>query len=130
MKGQNRKLTSEQESAIEALIDKPTLKSAAVSIGISEMILQQWKTLPEFDAKYRAARDQVLEDATEYLQKAQSLAIIRLVGYLHCRRADLEMRATRAILSHSRKSKQTNNLQTRVKAIENSLKSINEAKNE
>ncbi len=50
----------QEEAAISALLSEPTIEAAATRAGIGGSTLRRWLTEPEFKARYRAARRQVV----------------------------------------------------------------------
>ena len=55
-KGHGAKITAKRESAIVALLERDSVKSAARHIGISESTLFRWLAENDFQTDYRAAK--------------------------------------------------------------------------
>jgi len=79
MTGHGEQLSRKQEHAIGALLTEPTISAAAAAVGIGEATLRRWMKLDDFITEYRAARRQVVEQATARLQQASSGAVDTLV---------------------------------------------------
>lgn len=61
--------------AIAALISCPTLAEAARSAGIAEKTLWRWLQVPEFQACYRSARQEVVSQAIALIQGCMGAAV-------------------------------------------------------
>lgn len=53
-------LTSKQQQAIAALLDKPTVRAAADKLGMSERTLWGWLATPHFKAAYEEERQNLV----------------------------------------------------------------------
>ncbi len=79
MKGPEEKLTRKQESALVALLEQGTVKEAAKKCRMSESTLWRFMQIPEFQARYNAARRQLVDTAIARLQSASEVAVSTLV---------------------------------------------------
>lgn len=77
--GHGEKRSRLEDAAIVALLAEPTIGKAAVAAGVSESTLYNWLEDPSFQARYRDARRQVLEQAVSQLQRAAGQAVTVLV---------------------------------------------------
>jgi hypothetical protein len=111
-------LTAKQEKAIVALLDKPTIREAALSLNIGEATLWRWLQEPEFQRAYRAARRQVVEHSISELQAATSDAVAALKRNLTCGNQSVEVRAAQIILEQSVKAVELVDLAERVEELE------------
>jgi hypothetical protein len=111
-------LTAKQEKAIVALLDKPTIREAALSLNIGEATLWRWLQEPEFHRAYRAARRQVVEHSISELQAATSDAVAALKRNLTCGNQSVEVRAAQIILEQSVKAVELVDLAERVEELE------------
>lgn len=96
--GHGEKLSRKMETAIAALLLKPTLQTAAQEVGISETTLWRWLQQPDFQKSYRQARRQVVEGATARLQQATGAAVEALERNLKCGEPSAEIAAAREII--------------------------------
>ncbi|HMV83001.1 MAG TPA: phBC6A51 family helix-turn-helix protein [Blastocatellia bacterium] len=114
-------LTAKQEKAIIALLDKPTIREAALSLNVGEATLWRWLQDPEFQRAYRAARRQVVEHSISELQAATSEAVATLKRNLTCGNQSVEVRAAQIILDQSVKAVELVDLAERVEDLEQLL---------
>lgn len=73
-------LTSMQQRAIVALLDHPTDKAAAESIGITDRTIRTYKQDPAFKAAYAQARQDMLSDALDLVQVEAVKSLLVIVG--------------------------------------------------
>jgi hypothetical protein len=118
VKGHGEKLSRKEEQAIVALLQQPTLQAAAAALSISDVTLWRWLQQPDFQARYRAARRQVVEGALANLQQATSQAAATLRRNLTCGIPSVEIRAAIAILDQSAKAVELLDLGERVELLE------------
>jgi hypothetical protein len=76
---------------------------------------------PEFKARYRAARRQVVESAVGRLQQAATLAVDALTRNLTCGIPAVEVGAARSVLDQAIKAVELIDLAERVEALEREL---------
>jgi hypothetical protein len=107
-----------EDAAIAALLVGPTIARAATKAGIGESTLLRWMAEPEFKARYRAARRQVVESAIGRLQQAATEAVDTLSRNLTCAIPAVEVGAAKAILDQSIKAVELVDLAERVEALE------------
>ena len=120
MTGHGEKLSRKQEQAIGALLTEPTIFSAAAAVGIGEATLRRWMKLDDFTTEYRAARRQVVEQATARLQQASSGAVDTLVKSLEAESESVQLRAAMAILADATSTVELLDLEERLAALERS----------
>ena len=56
-------ISRKQDTAIGALLSRPTISAAAESVGIGESTLRRWLKDRDFLAAYRAARREAVSQA-------------------------------------------------------------------
>lgn len=96
------KLTRKQEQALVALLEKGTVREASEKCGVSETTIWRWlRDEPEFQRRYQAARQQLVQTAIARLQSASDTAINTLTAICEDSSAPATARiaAARAILS-------------------------------
>jgi transposase-like protein len=120
MTGHGEKLSRKQEQAIGALLTEPTISAAAAAVGIGEATLRRWMKLDDFTTEYRAARRQVVEQATARLQQASSGAVDTLVKSLEADSESVQLRAAMAILADATSAVELLDLEERLAALERS----------
>ena len=72
-------LTTKKQKALAALLSQPTHKQAAAVAGISERLLRDYLSDPEFKQEYRSRLDQILNEATQTAKRAMTPAVQTLV---------------------------------------------------
>ncbi len=123
MIGHGEKLTRKQEAAIAALLEAPTIASAAKAAGVSEPTLGRWLQKPGFQEYYRQAKRKVVEQAITSIQKATEAAIGVLKEIMNDRSALASSRVTaaRVILETAIKTVEIEDIMTKLEALEQEL---------
>src|SRR4051794_26526076 len=96
--GNGGRRSQREEAALVALLSEPTIAAAATQAGIGESTLLRWMAEPEFKARYRAARRQVVESAIGRLQAVATKAVDTLERNLACGIPAVEVGAAKAVL--------------------------------
>jgi hypothetical protein len=123
MKAVGEKLTPKQERALVALLDCGEIKKAAEIAEVGEVTLWRWLQSPEFQARYRAARRQLVETAIAQLQSDCTVAarVLREVAEDRGAPASSRVAAARAIIEQSVSAVQLTDLQERLEEVERLL---------
>lgn len=113
-------LTPKQHKAIAALLAEPTIKAAAEAQGIGERTLHTWLSEPAFERAYRAARREAVRQAVARLQQSASRAAEALDTIVSSRfeRAPVRVAAARAILELAIRAVELEDLDARLRALE------------
>ncbi len=127
MKGHGEKISRNQEKAIAALLSCSTISDAAESIGIGEVTLHRWLKLEHFQAAYRGARRQVVNQAIALVQAGMSDAVATLRNVMTNPESPASSRvsAAKAMLDIGVKAFEVEDLAERVAALEKQTKHIN-----
>ena len=120
-KGHGEKLTRKAEQAIAALLEHPTMAEAALSCGVSERSLWRWLQRDDFRKRYREAQRAVVDSAITKLQAATMRAVETLERNLNCGNFFAENAAAQAILTHSFKAMELQEMQQRIERLEQIL---------
>ena len=123
MNAHSQKMTRKQEAAVSALLGRPTISEAASEAGISESTLHRWLKDDAFQAAYRAARRQVVQQAIGHLQRACTAAVAVLMQVMADKESPASARvsAARTILEHSFKAVEIEEIEQRLDAVEQTL---------
>jgi len=123
MKATEEKLTAKQERALVALLDCGEMKRAATTSGVNETTLWRWLQQPAFQARYRAARRQLVETAIAQLQSDCTIAarVLREVAEDREAPASSRVAAARAIIEQSISAVELTDLQAEVEEIKRLL---------
>ena len=120
MKGHGTQFGRKKEEAVVALLTQRSIEEAAKSIGIAPRTLVNWLKLPEFQAAYREARRTAYGQAIARLQQATSAAASTLMKVMvdQGTPASVKVRASEAILNHAAKAIEIEDIEARVRALE------------
>lgn len=116
-------MTPRQQKALAALLTSPSKAAAAKAAGIAPRTLRDYLADPEFQAAYRDAFGNMVEDATRQAQQAISPALSTLRDIVEDREEDAQARisAARAILSHGLKLIETTDILNRLQELETAM---------
>lgn len=120
-KGHGERWSRRHMEAVLALVSEPTVKAAAEKIGISETTMWRWMQREDFREQYRGARRQVVDVALINLQQTAGEAVATLRRLLTCGQPHVEARAAVAILDQTIKAVELEDLDQRLKALEDHL---------
>jgi phage terminase small subunit len=117
------KLTARQVKAIEALLTEPNATAAATVAGVSKPTIFRWLANADFVAAYRDARMRLLESALAKLQATADDAVETLKTVMNSASAPAPARvsAARCVLEMALKSRDTLEVEERLKALEASI---------
>ena len=122
MAGHGEKRSRKAEALIAALLTEPTAAKAAAAAGVSERTARAWLADPDFRAKYRAARRQVVEQAVGRLQSLTDRAVAALDRGLDADRDGDRIRAAVAVFDRALRGVELLDVLERVEHIEEHLK--------
>lgn len=114
-------LTPRQEQGITALLVRGSLQAAAEASGVNEKTLRRWlREDLAFQAAYREARRQVVQQAIGQVQQATGEAVETLRKVRKDRKATASARVTaaKAILETAVKAVELEDLEARITALE------------
>jgi len=120
MAARGSNLGRKQEEAIAALLTQRNIEEAARTAKVGVRTLLRWLKLPEFDAAYRKARRDAFGQATARLQQGTSAAATTLLKVMIDANtpASVKVRAAEAILNHSAKAIEIEDIEARVADLE------------
>ena len=123
-------MTPRQQKALAALLTSPSKAAAAKAAGIAPRTLRDYLADPEFQAAYRDAFGNMVEDATRQAQQAISPAMSTLREIVEDREEDAQARisAARAILSHGLKLIETTDILNRLQELETAMEGGHDGK--
>lgn len=113
-------ITTDQERAILALINEPTVRKAAETAGVNESTLYRWMREPVFSDAYREARRESFRHAISLTQRYAPAAIQTLMKVMQDPNSahTAKVSAATALLKFSRESIELDDLAARVEALE------------
>lgn len=113
-------LSPNQEAAIVALLNQPTIQRAAESCGVAERTVHRWLDDPAFQAAYRKARREAFAHAISQAQRYAPVAVQVLTQVMADRAAPHSARINAAsnLLKFAREAIELDDLQARVEALE------------
>ena len=116
-------VTPKQTQAIIALLEKPTIKSAAKWAGVNETTLHRWFQLPAFREDYYRARTDLIQHSMGRLQKACGVAVETLKSIMAdpSGPASARVSAARTTLEMAIRSVELEDLQQRVDRLDREM---------
>ena len=114
------KLSPKKAKAIAALLEKNTIKEAALSINVGEATIFRWLQDPHFNQAFRAAKKRLVDHAVTRLQKASEDAVKTLRDIMTDvgKPPSVRVTAARIILEMSVKAVEIDDLTTRIENLE------------
>jgi hypothetical protein len=113
-------LSPEQQKAVLALLNQPTIAKAAEECGVTTRTMYRWMDEPAFGEAYRRARRQAFSQAISMSQKYAPVALQALAKIVTDEKQPTSCRvsAASAILKFSRESLELDDLAARLDAVE------------
>ena len=118
MFGHGETQSRQEDTAIAGLLSCPTLLEAATKAGVNEATLQRWLKEPDFSARYREARQPVVQHAITRLQSATTAAVDTLERNMGCGVPSTEVAAAKAVLEQAFKATELNDVMARLEELE------------
>lgn len=121
-------MTAKHEKLLAALLESPTIQSAAKSAGVSDATALRWMKDAEFSTAYRDARREVVSHSITSLQAACSNAVATLCAVCDDTEAPASSRisAAKSILEMAFRSVEIDDLAARVSMLEVQMEQPNE----
>ena len=116
--GHGEKLKYKWEPAIAALLAEPSIEKAALAANVKPRTLRSWLTRPDFQAAFRQARQQLLQQTTDRLLALTRTAAETLQRNMACGHPASEIRAADLVLTHAAKGVEVLDLGRRVEELE------------
>lgn len=113
-------LTPKQEKAILALLQYPTMKDAAASIGVNEATIWKWQQTDVFHRAYITARRHTTMHGIARLQSYATMAADTLKDIMEDTKAPASARvaAAKAILDYGQKGVEIEDHEARLRELE------------
>jgi DNA-binding MurR/RpiR family transcriptional regulator len=123
MKAIGGKFSNKKAQAIVALLEEPTIKEAAQTVGIAEATIFRWLQDPGFQKTYREAKRQLVNTAIARLQKITGEAVEALRQVMNDLQTPPSSRvmAARTVLEMAIRAVEIEGLEARVEDLENRL---------
>ena len=120
MVGPGSKFTHKKEEAIAALLTQRSVEDAAKTAGIGTQTLLRWLKLPEFQAAYREARREAVQQAVARLQQATGAAAITVLKLMTDPNVPpaVKLRAAECVFAHAIKGIELEDIETRLTQLE------------
>lgn len=117
-------MKQKQQRALLALLTNPTREKAAAAAGITVKTLRGYLADPEFQAEYRKAFAELVEDATRQAQQAiePALSTLREVVEDGSESTQFRISAARSILEYSLKMTEQNDILSKLQELEKEIK--------
>ena len=120
MIGHGEKLSRKQDQVITALVTCASITEAAAQCGLADVTLRRWLKQEPFQAAYREARRQVVQQAIVQVQQAtgEAVATLRQVMQAAEAPASAKVSAAKTILETAVKAVELEDLEARIAALE------------
>ncbi len=115
-------LSERQKKAIPFLINASTVDCGCKAAKISRETYYQWLSDPLFKDELKRHRDQVIEEALNIMKANMTRAVSALVGLLKAKNQFLRRSVANDILGHVLKSKELEDIERRIEALEKAVK--------
>ena len=124
MHGHGAKLPRKQGEAITALLVCKTMEKAAQQTGVAPSTLYRWLQEDKFKTAYRKAKTACVSQAIGRLQQtsAEAVETLRSIMIDKGKPASTRVQAARTILDTAIKAVEIEELESRIKTIENKLR--------
>jgi AcrR family transcriptional regulator len=122
-KGGQSKLTPNQERAVIAMLEHPTIEGAAKAVGVNKTTLWRWLQDEDFHAAYMKARRESVKQAIARMQQATGEAVTVLQEIMNDKQALVFARvaSAKAIIEYSIKAVELEDLEQRLSQLESIL---------
>ena len=124
MSGHGERRSRKAEQLIAALLVQPTIEAAAKLVGISVASARRWMKAPSFREQYNEARREAMRQTTGRLQAAALEAVDALCKVQRAGESEsARVSAARTILEQALKAADLEDVQQRLDALEQAVKS-------
>ncbi len=113
-------MTPKKQRALVALLTQPTKEKAAAAAGITSKTLRGYLDDPEFQAEYRKAFAELVEDATRKVQQTldPAVAVLREIMEDRDENGQVRVTAARSVLEYGLKMTETTDVLSRLQELE------------
>ena len=113
-------MTPKKQKALVALLTQPTKEKAAAAAGITSKTLRGYLDDPEFQAEYRKAFAELVEDATRKVQQTldPAVAVLREGMEDSDENGQVRVSAARSVLEYGLKMTEQTDIITRLQELE------------
>lgn len=120
-KPKKKKLTDRQLKAIPIIVTSPTYSEGCKKAKLNRTTFYQWLKEPKFKAELDRQRDDVAAEAFGVLSQSLTKAVETLTGLLDTKDDRLKRLVCKDIIEHILKRKEIEDLDERLKVIEQRL---------
>ena len=123
--GHGSKFGRKKEEAIAALLSQKNIEDAARAANIGTNTLLRWLQVPEFQAAYRRARREAVQQAVARMQQATGAAAITVLKLMTDASAPpaVRLRAAECVFDQAIKGIELEDIEARVAALEQAASS-------
>ncbi len=119
---QGGELSERQKKAIPFFVNAPTVEGGCKGAKISRETYYQWLSDPAFKEELKRHRDRVVEEALDSMKGNMARAVSALVGLLETKNQFLKRSVANDILGHVLKSKELEDIERRIEALERAVR--------
>ena len=123
MSGHGEKISRKKQQLIGALLQYPTVREAAVVVGISESSAHRWLKEPVFRSHYKEARRHILDFSIAQVQKitTEAVQVLREILLDADAPANSRISAIKVIMDISIKGLEISDMLERIENLEKSV---------
>ena len=116
-------MTPKKQKALVALLTQPTKEKAAAAAGITSKTLRCYLDDPEFQAEYRKAFAELVENATRKVQQTldPAVAVLREIMEDRDENGQVRVTAARSVLEYGLKMTETTDILARLNELETAM---------
>jgi len=111
------------DAILQALLAHRTIREAAAAAGVSERVIYDYLSDPDFEARYKATRDDVIRGVANHLRERMNEAVDTIGDIMRDaeNRPNDRLAAAKAVLDFGGKYIEVNDILERIAKLEGSV---------
>ena len=108
------------DAILQALLAERTIREAAASAKVSERVIYDYLKDPDFEKRYKAARDDIIRGVSNHLREQMNEAVDIIADIMRDteNRPPERLSAPKAILEYGNRYVESNDILERIKILE------------
>ena len=116
------RFTQKQRATLVHLVTSPDIKKASESVGVSRKQIYEWFKIPDFRNELASLQNEALDVAIASLKGTAARAVDVLTELLDDPDSRVRLKCANDILTHIGKFRELQEIEERVRAIEEAMK--------
>jgi predicted DNA-binding protein YlxM (UPF0122 family) len=112
------KLTNRQLLTINHIVSSSTIEEASQKAEVSRGTIYNWLKDDEFCRELKRQRDEVIEEALNFLKTSVTRAVGELINLIDAKKEEVRRLACNDVISHALKSMELERLEDRLDKVE------------